>query len=369
MRLLDRYLLRELLIPLSYCFGGFVIFWTAVFLSNEMQEFQTRKLHGKDVLEYCLVTLPENFWIVLPVSFLLALLYALTNHARHHELTAMRAAGVSIWRLALPYFGVGFLFSGALFLINELWVPKSIQRAEQILNRYDKPVAGRDWQRDLYFRNEAEQRTWHAGFYNFKTLTLSNLNVQWHLPDGSWQDIYADKGAWTGVGWHFETVQELNYKSASDALPKKILVPAADFPFAESPQLFKSEQKIDSLSPAQAAKRPQLSIKEISEYFRLHPNVSAKKTALLKTQWHGRIAAPWTCLVVVLIALPFGAPSGRRNVFVGVAASIFIFFAYFILLRVGLTLGISGSLPPWLAAWLPNFLFAGAGIFLTLRVR
>ena len=64
------------------------------------------------------------------------------------------------------------------------------------------------------------------------------------------------------------------------------------------------------------------------------------------TQLQGRIAAPFTCLAVVLIALPFGARSGRHNVFVGVAGSIFICFAYFILQRVSFGLGVAGYLPP-----------------------
>ena len=72
---------------------------------------------------------------------------------------------------------------------------------------------------------------------------------------------------------------------------------------------------------------------------------------------------------MVLIAIPFGAPSGRRNVFVGVATSIFICFAYFVLQRFGMALGTGGYLPPLVATWLPNGLFGGAGIWLTTRVR
>jgi lipopolysaccharide export system permease protein len=78
---------------------------------------------------------------------------------------------------------------------------------------------------------------------------------------------------------------------------------------------------------------------------------------------------PWTCLVVVLIALPFGAPSGRRNAFVGVASSIFIVLAFLVLTRVGLALGTGGHLPPWVAGWLPNIVFSAAGLWLTARVR
>jgi len=64
------------------------------------------------------------------------------------------------------------------------------------------------------------------------------------------------------------------------------------------------------------------------------------------------LAAPWTCLVVVLIALPFGAASGRRNVFVGVASSILICFIYFVLQQLGLALGRGAMCRP---GWPPGF--------------
>ena len=91
--------------------------------------------------------------------------------------------------------------------------------------------------------------------------------------------------------------------------------------------------------------------------------------AMLDTKLHGRLAAPWTCLVVVLIALPFGAMPGRRNVFVGVASSIVICFVYFVLMQLSLAFGTRHLVPPWLAAWAPNLLFAGAGIWLTWKIR
>jgi lipopolysaccharide export system permease protein len=72
---------------------------------------------------------------------------------------------------------------------------------------------------------------------------------------------------------------------------------------------------------------------------------------------------------VVLIAVPFAAGSGRRNVFVGVAASIFIFFAYYILQQVGFAYGEAGRLPAWVAAWLPNLVFGLTGLWLMTRVR
>ena len=73
--------------------------------------------------------------------------------------------------------------------------------------------------------------------------------------------------------------------------------------------------------------------------------------------------------MVVLIALPFGAAAGRRNVFVGVASSIFIAFGFLVLTRVGLALGTGGHMPAWLAGWLPNIVFGAIGLWLTARAR
>jgi lipopolysaccharide export system permease protein len=105
------------------------------------------------------------------------------------------------------------------------------------------------------------------------------------------------------------------------------------------------------------------------EYLKLHPDLSQRNKWWLYTQLHGRFAEPWSSLVVVLIAIPFGAASGRRNIFVGVAGSIVIVFGYFILFRLGLAMGTGGLLPAWAAAWLPNAVFGITGLVMTLRVR
>ena len=139
MRLLDRYLLRELLVPLGYCLCGFLIFWISSDLFVKLGDFQKEGMVARDIVEYYVVILPDFLALVLPIALLLAQLYALTNHARHQEITAIRAAGVSLWRMSLPYLGVGFLASLGLFAANEFWVPASVERAKAILKRHQAP--------------------------------------------------------------------------------------------------------------------------------------------------------------------------------------------------------------------------------------
>jgi lipopolysaccharide export system permease protein len=138
--------------------------------------------------------------------------------------------------------------------------------------------------------------------------------------------------------------------------------------FEETPRQIMGEIKMgnNAIVDARTATIP---LGEILEYLRRKPHLQKQKASDLRTNFYGRLAAPWTCLVVVLIAIPFGAGSGRRNLFFGVAGSIFIVAGYLVLQQVSLQVGAHGQLPAWLAAWLPNLLFGTMGLLLTTRVR
>jgi lipopolysaccharide export system permease protein len=375
MRLLDRYLLRELLVPLGYCLWGFLLLWISADLFKNLGELQKKGLMGADIAEYYLVTLPEFLVLVLPIALLLALLYALTNHARHQEITAIRAAGVSLWRISLPYLGVGVIASITLFLINEYWEPHSDERAKGILKRHQAPgpnALGRNEYRNLYFDNTRDGRRWRIDLYNTETGDMRGVGVYPIEPDDSkpWE-LRAERARRVDGIWTFSDVRVFKQTADPDAPPvptlqtNVLVVPE----FTETPEEISSEIKITDNMTMRAAKRADVPIRDLLNYLRLHPHLDRSYQCWLYTKLQGRLAAPWTCVVVVLIAIPFGAASGRRNVFVGVASSIVICFIYFVLLQLGLALGTSGRLPAWLAAWFPNLAFGFAGIWMTARVR
>jgi lipopolysaccharide export system permease protein len=389
MRLLDRYLLRGLLVPLAYCLAGFLIFYVAFDLIFGIKGFQEKHLTFGDMAEYYAVTLPEILvTVVIPVSFLLALLYALTNHSRYHELTAMRTAGVGLWRLSLPYFGVALFLGLAVLAMNELLVPPSADRAEEIKQRHDPNPASRVWISKLNFHNEAEGRAWSIDKYNRATSEMIFAVISFDQPDGSFRCIKAERGIYTNRQWVLSNVEgwiqtngqwelsDVEDWLAHTASPTKTNRPAGQKSLAvlalslsETPAWIRSELKVRALRPEDAARKPQLSIREILDYLRLHPRLSKAQRAKLMTQFQCRLAEPFTCLAVVLIALPFGARAGRHNVFAGVASSLFICFGYFILQRIAMGLGVAGTLSPYLAAWLPNLLLGLTGLVLLWRAR
>jgi len=376
MRLLDRYMLRELLVPLGFCLCGFLVFWVSFDLLTELGELQAHKLRGVDVLEYYAVRTPEFIVTVLPMALLLAVLYALGRHSKYNELTAMRAAGLSVWRVCTPHIIIGLAASAVFFALNEVWVPDTEQQAERVLTRR---IARADDHsstmlvRNYGFTNARQKRTWQFGAYNLHTAEMTDPKIDWERPDGTYVELIAKQARWDRGVWTFYDVWQNVYsidpaKNATpisrnhfDALP----VPA----FSETPEQIRSEIKISARLGRRIGKRADIPLVELYNYIQLHPELNGLDRAWFYTKLHGRLAAPWTCLVAVLIAIPFGAGLGARNVYIGVASSVGLCFAYFVLLQLGLALGSGGYISPLLGAWLPNFIFGLSSLGLLARVR
>jgi lipopolysaccharide export system permease protein len=84
---------------------------------------------------------------------------------------------------------------------------------------------------------------------------------------------------------------------------------------------------------------------------------------------YAKVALPFACLVMGLIGIAFGLRTGKTGVLVWVGACVPLAFLYWVLLSLGFSLGRGGALPPLVAAWLPNALFAGGGLVALIRVR
>jgi lipopolysaccharide export system permease protein len=280
---------------------------------------------------------------------------------------------LSLARISLPYLVVGLFLSFALFVLNEKFVPDVSGKVQEIMKSGGQDATGSNpWRYVVNFRNARENRIWNIAALNTTTFELRQPHVEWRLPDGSRKQLIAKAGARTNDQWVFYDVElftyeaEINFETSQRPLStNEMILPELN----DTPEEILLQIKFQQMNAREASKRTQLSLGEI-DYLSKHLELNARDRALLQTQFHARLAQPWTCLVVALVALPFGAgTNSRRNVFVGVAASIFICFTYFILLRVGLALGTGSFVPPWVAAWFPNLFFATLGLFLVWRIK
>ncbi|HEY1788110.1 MAG TPA: LptF/LptG family permease [Verrucomicrobiae bacterium] len=367
MRLLDRYLLRELLVPLAFCLIGLQTFIVFVTVFSDAGKIEEAKLGFGETIGYAAAASMQYLTFVIPLVLLLGLLWALVHHTRYNELTAMRAAGMSLWRICIPYFIVGLIASGILFALNETVVPGCRDWAAQALSRHSEP---RDVVHNFGFTNDRAHRQWAVqSDYRPGSSELPHPWVRWVLSDGSLRGLTADRAVRTNGVWVFYDVQVFKQADIPSMPVPVVETNVLAMPeFDETPDEIAREIRIAHFFDVKE-QNPNIPLSDIVGYLQWHPNMSRRDRGRLLTELQERIAMPVTCIVVVLIAIPFGAAPGRRNLFFGVAGSIFICFAYFVVQNVSLAFGSSGAWPPVLAAWLPNLFFGLSGLVLMMRIR
>ena len=375
MRLLDRYLIREWLIPFGVCLSGFMVLWIAFKLINELDEFAG--VGAAEIARYYWVTLPGNFFVVVPVALLLSLMYAINQHSRHHEFIAIRNAGIGMFRMSAPYLLVGVLLSAGLYWSNEKWLPNGLREGEIIktvqAEGKENPL-GPEWITDVKLRNDEANRSWQIPAFNPATGEMRGVGKNPIIISWKWDDdqpkreIMAVKGTWESGGWTFHQVRD--YKPTEgfpEAHPITLHQTLRLEEFNETPMQIEGELKIAPLFDRRAQKRWSVSLAEIDSYRRIHPNIEPEKKAILNAQYQARLAEPLTCFIVVLIAIPFAAPSGRRNAAVGVAGGIIACLSFFMVQQFAMAVG--GQLSPHLAAWTPHALFGSLSAWQITRVR
>jgi len=277
--------------------------------------------------------------------------------ARTHELTAVRAGGISLFRVAVPFITASAIVAGLSFAAHDAVLPYSNQKAnqlrDQIRNRsprsYRQPE--RRWvfgSQGLLFNFSDFNRT-HNEFQDLSVIRFQpgtfDIAERIFSPHAMWED-----GSWVlRDGW----IRTFDTDSvAYTAFDRRAF---ADF---DPPDYFVQDWKAPD----------QMNYRELRSYVR-DLERRGYNTRELRVGLYRKIAVPAVCMVMVIVALPFALRVERRGPVFAIAVSIMLVFVYFGVLQAFGKLGEVAALPPLMAAWAPNLLFAGLGLYLTATAR
>jgi lipopolysaccharide export system permease protein len=364
MKILDRHILRTLLVPLGYCLSGFIMLYIVSDLFTSLKDFIEGQTPLADILLFYLILIPNVIWIITPISLLLAILYALWQLARANEITAMRASGLSSLRIMRPILLVGLVATFLVGLINETVAPWSGYWTEQFLKLQDKKNAPSVYLvRQLAYMNQAGRRLWRIDEFDKRTLEMRGIELKQLRPDGS-DDMkfQAARGAWLDGRWWFsEVAMQLYDEQSQPRGPATFTLQREMTELNEKPDHFLNEIKPPEF----------LSSAEIMRYISTHHQLSDAALAKFWTNFHSRLAMPWICLIVALIGIPFGIQMGNRRggALLAIIGALALVFSFYAVSQVGVALGKQGHVPAWLAGWLPDFIYLGLGLVMVIRLR
>lgn len=363
MKLIDRYLLGTLLAPLFYCLFAFSMVFIVYDLFDNLSDFIKAGTAFTGVVRFYVNRVPSNLWLIAPISILLAVLYSLSQLTKHNEMTAMRASGVSLYRLLLPFIGVGLASSLTVGYVNEEIGPRAALWCDQFLQaERHKDKVDVDVVYNYTYKNELGRRIWIIERFNRMTYEMEGVKVDQEREDGSYMTAYvADRAQWMDGRWWFHNVRIQQYDENSNLKGRAETTPHREMvEFYETPT---------TLVKAIKYNQEFMSAAELKEYVQAHPNLSEDTVARYRVDFYYRLAMPWTCLVVTLLGIPFGAETGRKGALLGIILSIGMFFALYVTINICMALGKQGLIAPWLAGWGPNLSFFILGCILVYRLR
>jgi lipopolysaccharide export system permease protein len=357
MRLLDRYIARECMKILLLCLVVFMGVYLIVDLFEKFSRFLGAQMPPALILRYYLLRVPKIFTEVLPVAVLLASLLSLGGLARHNELLAMKMGQVGTLRIALPCMVLGLLASGSAWVITEYVAPRTNERALEIERTQVRRLPAHQTTRDsdIWYRAQGN-RFVHIALIETQSGLIRGMSVFQLSPSFDLtQQTDAREATWENDGWKLRDGYRLDLTPA----------PVRVTPF-QTMRIALSERPEEF---ARVARSPEeMSYIQLRHYIDrlVQSGVSATR---YRVDLYAKVAIALVSLVMALIGVSFGLRTGRGGAMIWVGVCIPMGFLYWMLLSVAVSLGRGGVLPPFVAAWLPNFVFGLGGLFSLWRLR
>jgi LPS export ABC transporter permease LptG len=358
--LIDDYLLRDFVFNFALIVGALVGLSLIFTVFELLGDILRNQISPWTVGEYLLNVTPYFLYNVAQYGVLLTVLITLGLMQRYNELTALKATGMSVYRIIVPVLVAGALVAVGLFIADQFYLPHANKRQDALLNQ----IKGRPPQTYLN-----PSRRWIFGqhstiyyyqFFDSDKNQFGNLSVFQFNPTTFQlvRRIYAGRARWADnlnrwvceQGWEraFHGSAILDYHEY-DVSTFAVL--------SEPPPYFKKEVK-QSL---------EMNYEQLSRY--IHElQQSGFEVVKLKVQLQKKIAFPIITFVMGVLAIPFALSAGRRGTMAGVATAIGIAVVYTIISGLFEAMGNISQLPPTLAAWSPDIIFALLGGYMILKV-
>ncbi len=359
--MLQRYVLRSFFTVLILCLLGSVILFLVFDLFERIDLFIKEGVALALIFEYTSYKIPLIVNLMLPVALLIATILSIGRLSQLSEITAMRACGVSLFRVVRPLMFVGFAAAVISFVAGETIIPSATRRVDEIYNLDIKKKAEKGKYSRANFWYRKGSRFYNVGLYDSRNSTLQGVSVI--ELDGNFRlerRTDAREAKWGGsaqVGWTMfdviETVVDKKGNFDSSA-------------FASTPLLI-DEEPADFYNMERNAET--MSYRELRDYLAKQRAEGVSVTAYL-VNLAAKISFPLVNAIVVIIAFPFALVSARAgNLALSFIAAVSIGFGYYIVHALSLSLGNAELIPVLPAAWTANILFGSLGGYLMVTME
>ena len=361
--IINRYLFLEMLPP----FFVNLAFFSFIFLMKQILDITDMIVnHGVGLGPVCLLlvyTMPYFLQYVIPMSIMMAVLMAFLRLSSDNEIMALKAGGVSVYRLLTPvlvFSLLGTLITGYMTIYG---VPHGASRFKTLL--FDVATTN--------LNVALKERTFNDSFDNIMLYInkidphsgeLHSVFIEDHRNEGVNNTVVARKGKIVGdpmdLIYHLKlfdgTINQMDMKNRSSNI--------VNFETYD----IRLDIKAAMTNPGIGNKSPnEMTPAELKAYMHKLKDTDEEPYYGALLQLHKKFSIPVACIAMGLLAVPLGIQTKNAKKSFGIGLGLFFFLLYYLLMSVGTAFGENGSYPPVIGMWMPNLILGGFGIYLLVR--
>ncbi len=355
MTTIDRHIIREILRYFLWILLSVTTIYIIADFFERIDNIIEAGLSVRRAILYLIARIPLEQ--LIPASTLLSVLLTFGLMHKHNELTALKTSGISIYRCIKAPLIVGVGASLALILCAEMMLPILRSTANRYWSEAGPKVQRASKRQDVWLRGT--DHIAHIRHFDAATSSAADLRISFF--DGQFRlirRIEARQALFQETQWFCQNVleQTLDPTDGSSVLihHDQLVLPA----------YFQIEDLKHGIRAAD-----EMGLLELGEYIR---TVAAEgyDTTTLRVDWQAKIAFPPVC---VLLAVMAAAIAGRTRHHEGLAIVVVMgigtAFCFWVVQSFSLALGYAALLPPVMAAWIPNMIYAGATAIFVIRAE
>ena len=363
-RILDEYVVREFLNTFLLVLTGFVLLMLVFTFFDLVGDILRNHIPLTTVGAYLVNLTPDMLYQIAPLAVLIAALVTFGVLNRNSEIIAMKATGISLYRLVIPIVSIAAILSVSLFLFDQYYLPQANRRQEALRNT----IKGRPPQtvlhpeRNWIFgqpRSGEPGRIFYYQFFDPDHKEFANLSI-FEFDPSTFQltrrifaaRVYRDTDSST---WNFQSgwVRDMN---GAEPTAFREFSQTTFSEIHEDPGYFTKEN----------LQSQEMNFSQLDGYIRDLRQSGFDTMRLRVALWH-KLAYPLIAIVMAVLAIPFALSMGRRGSLTAIAMAIAVALAYWVVDGLFGAMGNVNYLPAALAAWSSDILFALVGGYLLLR--
>ncbi len=359
MKLLDRYIVKQFLTTSFFALLAVILIFIVIDVMENLGDFLDRKATLEVLVRYYFFFIPEIIKLITPVALLLGSLFVTARLSTQNEWTAMKAGGVSLYRLIIPYLAVALIVSAASVYFNGWIVPKANKKKLTIERVYlnKNTISGSG--ANIYVQ-DLPTRILSIGYFDDTRETASRVSIQ-DFSDTNATILVARIDAqtmeWdsTGQRWMLRSGVRRWFANDKEFIERFDYQPAGKLHFNPD-DLRKKQEQPDEMEY------------ETMRQFIENQRRAGQDVSRWLVDFYSKVSFPFASVIVVLFGVPFASVKRRGGIGVQLGVSLLIAFIYLIFLKVSQVFGYNGDIHPLLTAWMANLLFLVGAVYVMLRV-